>query len=221
VIETSQELSRATDNDIVLKAVCYRLTSTFWPGLGVTCHVGVLGAARYVVRAAVDRATLRGDKTRVHAELAALLDGASLLEPSVSEIELASEMEIAAQRAGVSLDSGESQLAAMICLRGIDLLETGDKRAILGLETVLDQIERLRPICGRVRSLEQIVRALIADEQTPNRLTEAICSEPAVDKALSICFSCFSGREGATNPTEGLDSYIADLRRHAPRVLVA
>jgi hypothetical protein len=219
--QPSLKLASATDNDIVLKAVCYGVAAAFWPNLGSTRHLGVLGAARYIIGDRIDRAALRGDKIQVHARFTALLGFADVLEPTIDEIELAAEMETAAAQAGVSLDSGESQLAAMVCHREIEVLETGDKRAIVGLETVLDQVPGLLPICGRVRSLEQIVRAVAANKEALRPVARAVCAEPEIDIALSVCFSCYSSPAGTSDPAEGLDSYIADLRRNARRILIA
>ena len=144
------------------------------------------------------------------------------LEPTDREVNLAAGFEIAAQEVGLSLDSGESQLAAMVIERAVPLLETGDKRAIRSIEQLLDKVDELLPIQGRVRCLEQIVRRVLDDAGAIDRVAAAMCAEPGVDKTMSICFGCSSGRPPTLDQViEGLASYIASLRADAPRVLVA
>jgi hypothetical protein len=214
-------IDTACDNDVILKAACYGLTAALWPDPGRERQVGVLGAARYVLSRALDRATLSRDKEEVRAELAAFLDAAIALEPTEIEVSLAAEIEAAAQREALFLDTGESQLAAMTIVRAIAALETGDKRAVSALEELLDQVEALTQLAGRVRCLEQLLLTLVSGGDFAV-VAEAICREPEVDKAMSICFSCYSG--GSTTKElvlAGLESYIADARRNAPRVLAA
>lgn len=218
---TDRAIDIAVDNDLVLKAVCYGITSDFWPGLGTTHEVGVLGAARYVVSKRLERTSLAHDQSTAQAELTSLLTSATELEPTDREVSLAAELEVAAQQEGLSLDSGESQLAAMVIERAVPILETGDKRAIRSIEQLLDKVVALLPIQGRVRCLEQIVWRVLDDDGAFDRVAGAICAEPGVDKTLSICFACSSGRPPALDQVvEGLASYIASLRADAPRVLV-
>ena len=211
----------AVDNDLILKAVCYGITSDFWPGLCATIEVGVLGAARYVVSKRLDRAPLLRNRSDAQTGLANLLACVAELEPTDREISLAADFEVAAQREGLSLDAGESQLAAMVIERAVPILETGDKRAIRSIEQLLDRVAALHPIQGRVRCLEQIVRRVLDDADAIDRVAVAVCGEPGVDKTMSICFACSSGRPSTLDQVvEGLASYIASLRADAPRVLV-
>ncbi len=49
---------------------------------------------------------------------------------------------------------------------------------------------------------------------------DAVCREPKVDLTLSICFKCYSPPpDGHALDRECLLSYIAALRREAPRML--
>jgi hypothetical protein len=210
----------AVDNDVLLKAVCYGLSARFWPRASEPHVVGVLGAARFVVDDRINRAELTRDKAAARTELEALLRAATVLEPTEGELSLAAEMEVVAQREALSLDAGETQLAAMLIDRAIATLETGDKRAIRSIEALLDHLEAVSGLAGRLRCLEQIVRRLVAGDDSIGEVADAVCRESNVDRALSICFACtsktFPGREAVL---EGLDSYIADLRRQAPRAL--
>lgn len=210
----------AVDNDIVLKASCYGASSVLWPDGETHESVGVLGQAPFVVSRRLRRMRLAGPLDDALAELALILEGAELLEPTETEIVLAANIEARAAEGSHELDSGESQLAAMVVSRGLPLLQTGDKRAIRGLEALLDVVSELMALLGRVMCLEQLVnravsRGLVEDLRGP------ICREPAVDTALAMCFACHSPDPAADDVLEGLASYIADLRRDAPRVLVA
>lgn len=205
----------AVDNDVLIKAACYGFAAE----LDGSRSLGVLGAAKYVVAGRIDRATLSGDREAARVAALDLIARSRMLEPSAGELELAAAIETRAQRLGLELDAGESQLAAMMVRRRIRTLETGDKRAVAGLEVLLDELSDLAPLRGRLRCLEQIV-ARCLDSVGPDALAHAICREPDVDKTLSICFRCFSAPpHAAALDRAGLDSYIAALRASAPRVL--
>ncbi len=205
----------AVDNDVLIKAASYGLIDEFWPEE----PIGILGAARYVVASGLARMDLARDRAAAQNAAAARIDSATVLEPTGDELLLATQIETTAQRKGLSLDAGESQLAAIILHRSISLLDTGDKRAIRGFETLMNELAELAGLHGRLRSLEQIV-VRCADAGDPGVLAQAICSEPRVDKTLSICFRCFSPPpHGSVLDRAGLESYIRALREAAPRVL--
>lgn len=211
----------AVDNDIIIKAACYGLTATLWPEAASTCHLGVLGAARYVVVKRLERASLSGGSERARGDAEALFATATTLEPTSAEVDLATQLEVTAQRMGLSLDAGESQLIAMMVHRGIPVLETGDKRAIASVELLLDEVAAIVTIAGRVRCLEQIVLRCLGEPGTPAAMAQAICAEPDVDKALSICFRCYSpAPEGHAVDLAAIHSYLGKLRASAPRVLM-
>src|SRR3954454_41120 len=208
------EIRLAVDNDIILKGLRYGLESDFWPEPET---VGVLGAARYVIAAALER----DGETRGLQNLEALLGQVARLEPEAREIEFAAQIERRAAAAGLELDGGESQLAAMVCCREIAVLETGDKRAIAAFEELLDECEELGPLRDAVSCLEQIVHRLASGDRFAE-LAVAICAMQGVDVALDACFRCHSGGGASRDEAlEGLDSYIGALRARAPRVLVA
>jgi hypothetical protein len=201
---------------VIKKAVAYALEDEFWPSPE---DVGALGVARFVLEGALLRAPLRADAEAVKARLGAFLDRAETLEPSDVELELAAALELEAQKAGLPLDGGESQLAAITVGRKLEALETGDKRAIGALEVLLNYAGELAWLAARVRCLEQIAFELSAQVEFGD-LCSSICAEPEVDKALSASFSCASGgAQHAADAQAGLRSYIEDLRRVAPRLL--
>ena len=203
----------AVDNDVILKACSYELTNKFW-----TRPVGVLGAARFVVQKQIARGPAR-DKDAAHAELKRLLSTAQVLDPDPDELRIAAELEYAAQREGLSLDQGESQLTAIVVRRGLEVLETGDKRAVKSLEQLTSGIVMLRAIAGKVRCLEQVVLRTLVGTASFDEVSRRICSEPEVDKALSICFSCFGGAPNEPEVVDRLRTYVEELRTTATRVL--
>lgn len=205
----------AVDNDVLIKAACYGLIDhLFAPQI-----LGVLGAARYVVIKRIRKIKLTRDQGGAQESALKLIARSSVLEPTDDELRLAAAIETVAQRRALELDAGESQLAAMVLLRAIPVLETGDKRAIRGFEVLVDELTELAPLRGRLRCLEQIILRYAECGDT-TALTEAICAEPAIDKALSICFHCFSpAPHGSVFDRDGIVSYIEALRADAPRVL--
>ncbi len=211
----------AVDNDIVIKAVAYRLSATLWPGLDETT-IGLLGAARYVIPSWLDRIGLTGNVPAAKAEFAALLATTAALEPNPDELWLAAEIETAAQRAALPLDSGESQLAAMVMERSIPVLETGDKRAVTSLESLRGHVDFLERLDGRIRCFEQVVHRLVSDEVVFSSAAASVCAEPSVDKTLTICFACRSPAPVSRDRVmEGLESYITSLRDRASNLLAS
>jgi hypothetical protein len=210
----------AVDNDVLLKSACYRVAAHFW---ALSDHVSVLGAARFVLADAISRGSTVRDKESASAALAELLERASVLEPTDDELTAAAALEQLAQRLGLELDAGESQLAAMVAARPIELLDTGDKRAVRGLEALVERSSICGQLCGRVRCLEQLLLlALIGAAEDFDEIGRAVCAEPDVDKTTTICFSCYSGGGADLEAVAAaLNSYLGALRRDAPRILMA
>jgi len=208
------------DNDILYKAAAYclleELLGQYRSG---TDKLGVLGAARFVV---IKRLTRKPPRTTAIADVLqqfqTFLESCAVVEPTEEELAVAADFELAAQRAAVALDTGESQLCAILIARFLRLLLTGDKRAIVAISRLISISDRLSYVVGRVCCFEQIfLRCLTAG--TLVRLRSAVCSEQDVDKALTICFSCSSPTSSLTTVEEGLASYINDLRNKAPGIL--
>jgi len=209
---------QAVDNDVLLKAFSYGIETAFWPASAGPPDIAVLGAARFVVGGYLAKADLKPEDS-IQA-LIELLGRAEELEPTDPELVYAAEIERAAQDRGIELDGGESQLAAIVLKRGIQIFETGDKRAITAFEQLVTEVDGLADLAGRVRCLEQIIHRL-ASQSDFEALEEAICSAPAVDKSLTICFSCHSGGAGRDSALEALMQYIEAIRHHAPTLLEA
>ncbi len=212
-------MDKAVDNDLILKSVSYGLAGSFWPEDGGS--MGILGAARYVVGHEIDRASLNRGTAAARSDLVELLARAEELEPTEEEISLATEIELCGQEQGLALDNGESQLAAIVITRDLPLLETGDKRAIAGLEEARVHLPGLEALRGRVRCLEQIARRAIGLEEGFGSFASGVCAESGVDRSLSICFGCFGDTPAdRAKALEALDQYIGDVRRLASEVLV-
>src|SRR5687767_11147970 len=75
----------AVDNDILIKAAAYGLTEKFWES---AAHLGVLGAARFVVASRIKRLVPAEEQERAVAAAAATIASAVELEPVDAEIEL-------------------------------------------------------------------------------------------------------------------------------------
>lgn len=208
------------DNDVVLKACCYGLAPQALRCLldrGGT--IAALGIARFVVPKKAARSANISDKARA---AAALKDAFALLsfeEPDEAELALAAELESLAQTQGVELDTGESQLVAMVVRRSATMLLTGDKRAIVAVEAIAPRAGLTESLRGRVACLEQLIRSLLA-RLGLDVLRAAICKEAGADKALAICFSCSTNTCTEQSVLEGLASYVEALRRRAPTVML-
>ena len=162
---------------------------------------------------------IRPGRTR---KLGELFGRAVVLEPTDDELAVAAELERLAQRAGLEIDAGESQLAAMVGARGIPWLDTGDKRAVRAFDTLVAASPACAQLGKRVRCLEQLLLLLLKDVEDGaafDAIAAAICAEPDVDKAVSISFSCYSGGGVRESALAGLASYVGSLRSAAPLLL--
>jgi len=206
----------AIDNDVLFKGACYGLLDRLLSG--ISSMAAVLGSARFIIPKKLERTSLNGDRAKALETFLAFLSRSATLEPTDNEQGMAADLELAAQRLEVNLDAGESQLCAIMVRRAFGLLLTGDKRAIVAIERLLDAEPQLTPICGRVKCLEQVFVDAVAREGHVT-LRVGVCGEAGIDKALAICFSCKSQAVDGPCVLEGLRSYINDLRRQAGRVL--
>jgi hypothetical protein len=206
------------DNDILIKCSCYALLDDLAAAAGGIEATGVLGVARFVVRKRLDRGDDIQDPSTARTRFEEFLKGSELLEPTPEEVALASAMEEAALRANASLDTGESQLCAIVLLRGARLLLTGDKRALASLELIAPVVPDLAGLRLRVACLEQFVLGVV-ESRGASSTRALVCNEARVDKTLSICFSCFSETDSQGIP-DCLKSYIRAVRAKASTMLL-
>jgi hypothetical protein len=209
----------AVDNDVLLKALRLDCAAIFWPALE---SIGVLGAAKYVIRDRIRRGKLAESDPSIEGRAAALFEAASELEPTSDELDLANELEREAQRIALPLDAGESQLCAMVALRSLPLFTTGDKRAIESLEKMGGLARWLDKLASKIRCFEQLVASAVADEAVFAVFAPRVCADASVDKTLSICFGCLGGSSPSrADVTACLGSYIEAVRTSAPTLLVS
>ena len=208
------------DNDVALKACCYDAIEELLECLGGESRsVCVLGVAKYVLFNAIAKGGVE-NKVRAADRLSRFLGDVTALEPGEDELGLAAELEEAALRANCgTLDVGESQLLAMLIRRGATLLITGDKRAIKAMEQVVVSHGYEENAASRIACLEQTMLSLLI-RFGPDSLHSRVCSEASIDKALAICFKCVSGVYTLEAISDSLLSYIRDLRKSAPVILV-
>ncbi len=207
------------DNDALIKLACYRFLQELVTVFGGSRSIGILGAARFVVKSHIRRNSSIRNQMAALACFETFLTEVDELEPTVEEIELATTIEDTATHASVALDFGESQLCAIVLLRIVPVLLTGDKRAITAAEALKSNIDQLTGLAGKMVCLEQLVLGIT--ERAGHAATRAkICAEPDVDKTLTICFSCLLGAQVVrSSVVEGLMSYIGNLRLKAPTLL--
>ena len=219
MMDSDTPIDEAVDNDVLLKALRLDCIAILWP---VLATIGVLGAARFVIRDRIRRGKLTDADPSIEDRAATLFDAVCELEPTSDELDLANGLEREAQRMALPLDAGESQLCAMVAVRGLALLTTGDKRAIESLEKMRGVAPWLDNLAGRIRCLEQLVAGAIADDAGFAELGPRVCADAGADKTLSICFGCLGGSSpSAPEVASCLASYINAVRESAPTLLVA
>ena len=204
------------DNDIILKTCRYGFDAELLDVLQeAKLTVGALPFARYVIRTRLRRGQTAEATDFALSALARTMARLDMVEPDEEEIRIAAAYEAAAQKQNLELDSGESQLLAILVNRGLKLLLTGDKRAIRAIENLA---------CGQlppnsVGCLEQFIATLVG-RLGLETLRQRVCSEPSVDRALTTCFACHAVVVDPGTVKDGLHSYIEDVRKSARRILV-
>lgn len=205
------------DNDVILKACCYRLGEE---ALACTAleHAppSALGVARFVLRDRIARSQQLSDREEASKALAAFMESIRFIEPTDEEAELAAEFEAEAQARALEFDTGESQLFAVLLRRQMPLLVTGDKRAIGAMEQIAPNKSNATAC---IACIEQLIAAMVARFDI-GALRIRICREPYTDRAISNCFSCSTTEASEVSIREGLRSYTNDVRKSAPTMLL-
>lgn len=206
------------DNDVLYKAAMYGLSDALIRArpFGAT-QFHMLEAARFIIRKKLTRKPPNRGAECVLKEFEDSLQHFSRIEPTPEETRIAAELEFLAKQRNLPLDAGESLLCAILISRNSDFLFTGDKRAIQAIQALF-QLGTLASIAHHVACLEQLLNWML-DVEDPSVIRAAVCSEPAVDAALRICFSCSSNHFDEATCREALSSYIADLVSKAPDVI--
>ncbi|WP_210258765.1 hypothetical protein [Rhizobium sp. WYCCWR 11152] len=205
------------DNDIALKLCAYASARDLVDLGSARDHsLTMLRVARYAIDRRVQKGRGIRDVDNLRREWSVLSAAVDWIEPTSEEIEFAAELEQRALSSNVELDGGESQLFAILIYRMSPLLLTGDKRAIVALESIGHPLPTERVAC-----LEQVIFTLF-QRIGADTLRKRICNEPAVDRSLSISFACYSRSRPTSDVSieEGLTSYVVSLQRSAPTILI-
>ena len=202
------------DGDVVIKICSYQLSNEFISVLGcISKNLAILAVTRFTIRSRIARANRLTDPIGATRAMVNILSQLGTLEPSEDEIDLAADLEQRAIELSVELDSGESQLFAILLKRNFKLLITGDKRAICALDLIAPPTEGQRLAC-----FEQLIATLVTRYDYLD-IRARICGEPKTDRAITACFSCSSTPDIA-NTLSGLRSYVNDLKIKARRLLI-
>jgi hypothetical protein len=89
------------DNDILLKVACYGLFEGIFPD----ARVGVLGAAKYVLRNVIQTKNLTENPESAISSLESFIFSAEVVEPTEQEQSFAADLESHALDLGLNLDS--------------------------------------------------------------------------------------------------------------------
>ncbi|UWU86111.1 hypothetical protein N2605_06545 [Bradyrhizobium yuanmingense] len=206
------------DNDVLFKTSCYGLSLDLIDILaGESRDVAGLALAKFVLKRKIEKSGKIVDRQRAAKALDAVLASISALEPDDTELGLAAQYEEHALSAGYAFDSGESQLLAVLVNRAAKNMVTGDKRAVAAAWQLATDLEIVSALAGRFGCFEQVMLGIWAKKGGP-ALAASVCAEPAVDKAMAICFGCSSTFD-EQNMREGLDSYVGHLRGNSGELL--
>lgn len=210
----------AVDTDVLLKVAAYRLAKET---VGVLAPLGgpaTLGLTHLIAAKQMARKRSISNTAGAQAELTSLLGMMGSLEPEEAEIGLAAEFSSVAQTHGLPLDTGEAQLAAIVIMRRLPLLVTGDKRAISAMSELIASHPTREALVGRVACFEQVLVS-IAGLIGPERLRERICSEPEIDGAMRLACSCGRDCWRPEQFSEACNSFVGDVRAKAGDLLAA
>jgi hypothetical protein len=209
------------DNDVLHKTTAYGLFAGMLAMSRLQKEVyGALGTAKFVVgKKLTKRPPSRGVDAAL-AEFTAALGMLKEIEPTSEEVETAANIERLAQLQNLELDTGESILCAVLLARHLGHILTGDKRAIKAIEVLNATGPYSNKFKSKIICLEQLFYWLANDHEI-QKVRNAVCTDKAVDNALTSCFSCYSPEVPNEACIEGLNSYILSLKQDAPNVLVS
>jgi hypothetical protein len=200
------------DNDAALKLSAYGC----WDWLAKSPYFppAILRVSTFSIRSqARKKAKFQiSDADGFNAQLEKFLGQCIVIEPTDEEIAIATDLEEKATEVGGELDTGESQLIAVLVTRLFPYLVTGDKRAVRALVPL-----GLQHADGRIVCLEQALRFVVENCDWAALRTN-VCSEKRIDTACLTAFGCYS------DPTqdillEGLASLIGHLKKEAGALL--
>lgn len=206
------------DTDVLLKIAAWQLGDAFIDVIKQIGIPGTLELTHLIASTQLDKMNKLTNSNSAQNELHSILTRLERLEPTNDEIALASEFEDFANENGLPLDRGESQLLAIVLIRGNPALATGDKRAISSISALLNGLGKPDLFRKCIICLEQIMSSIISGIGVDN-VQSLVCIESDIDKTISICLRC--GRQPSESETQFcLNSYINNLEEISSHALI-
>ncbi|NIE82532.1 MULTISPECIES: hypothetical protein [unclassified Burkholderia] len=207
------------DTDVLLKTASYKLLKQLLALAPFESkEFGMIAAAQFVVTGKLKKKLKEPRLAEAKAHFQEAMSVIAAIEPRSEELALAAELESAAVAMGVELDLGESQICALMVSREMNLMMTGDKRAIRAI-AALKEHTACAYAHGKVACLEQLALWMIACAGL-DAVQPSVCVLPAVDTSLTMALGCYSGGASLGSCHEGLTSYINSIQTEAPSVLI-
>ena len=196
------------DNDIVLKISMYDLVDEFLSVCSIPKATFVLPTLKYVFHLHSDdmaRKRVGGDGPLK--SIRAFLTEVEELhnKPSIKMLNLFQEVD--------QIDPGEAVLFAMAVTWDRSITITGDKRALVAISSLSNEIDSIKKLSGRLKCLEQIIAEMMIAGL--NQKVQEKVHGKKWDTALRICFN--SGHN--SNTIECLKSYYTDINARCHNML--
>ena len=202
------------DVDVAWKVCAYSAAKSFIGATGTEpTPACMLAVTPFVLRSLTKRRRGVDSAPGLDQQIDHLISNAGLINPTPEETAFAEDLEERAARLALEFDVGESQLLSVLVHRNAELLLTGDKRAIHAMH-----ILALSDIDGSIASLEQTIATMIVTDGV-SPLRDAVCANPRVDRAMTICFACASRSVVADDVNAALASYVHSLRAESGNLL--
>ncbi|MBN9669480.1 hypothetical protein [Roseibium aggregatum] len=199
------------DNDIVIKSLCYKIAEEMIAATTVgDSPPEMLSVGKYV---ALSRTMSLGCVDR-QSDADHVFNKVTFVDPSDKEVEIAATLESKAVEQNLELDTGESQLLAILICRSKRYLATGDKRAIIAVSSIDPDSYQNKILC-----FEQIILGILSKIEFAY-IQNNIRNKLGIDKAITICFGKYTPNS-EEDVKKALASYIEDLRSKTRDVLIA
>ncbi|SFB19211.1 hypothetical protein SAMN03159488_02293 [Pseudomonas sp. NFIX10] len=200
------------DNDVILKLAQYGILEhlpKLFIGQNGQIHLLALDSARYKLLPKRNRIELcKTEEAAIQIE--GFLDSATKLTSADVDLEVLDRL-----NAAPGIDAGEALLFAAAAKAADGRVLTGDKRALAGLaEQNLDHIGPL--LINKVITLEALIQGFVELDHAATQ--NAVRSNPAVDKALSMVFGV-SAAASEESVGAGLGSYVGHVRKSLGEIL--
>lgn len=210
----------AVDTDVLLKTAAYALGDELFSALSCRGVPAVLGLTQLIAGKQLKRCGRRlADLSRASLELERLLNRCTVIEPDDDEVFIAAALAEEAQSAGLPLDPGEAQLAAIVARRALPLFVTGDKRALAALASLVEANGTRERLVDRLACFEQVI-STIAQAIGEVALRDRVCAEPEMDGAMRLACSCGRTVWDPAQLHEACASYVGALKQEVGDLLV-